>query len=466
MKTSFVQDPRPLLLFVSEQQLNRAGHQVLFRSLEGYLRGGFRVTAIFPEPAPHEAGNVATIEEVFGSWPDGLRVHRVQPPLGRVTGLARALWAKRPKRRERDASDVAWPRDDLSLGFQWETKPLPEVTYARYLLLWDAMVRAGRRIAAEERPVVVCGNQCGGAPPASKLAAELGVPCFTKFLGSLTLPYLLEGNLRPVRVHLRGQSAPADLYVVHNDGSRPAESLRLLGVPDHRMRVWIDGVRKDLYQPEVTRAQLVRELDLPLGPNDRVISNLSNHNGTYKRLDRTVRALAALSRRRPEVHLVLPGQGATTKSLQALARELGVAERVHFPGRLVHKRVALVLNGSDVYMNTNDVSNLSNTVLEALVCHRPVVSMADGSLDGVVADGENGLLVPVERGAAGLADAVGSLLDDRALASRLSAGAGAFADSSLHNWEDRMVMEVEAVQELVATRGGPRDAEARRTGDG
>ena len=80
----------------------------------------------------------------------------------------------------------------------------------------------------------------------------------------------------------------------------------------------------------------------------------------------------------------------------------------------------LILNLADVYLNTNDVSNLSHPVLEAMISGTAVVSMADGSLDGVIESGKTGLLIdPHTSVSSQLPEAIGALYKDRKLLNRL-----------------------------------------------
>jgi N-acetyl-alpha-D-glucosaminyl L-malate synthase BshA len=135
------------------------------------------------------------------------------------------------------------------------------------------------------------------------------------------------------------------------------------------------------------------------------------HGSSFRALKRVgdvVRALAAISKTR-EAALVLVGDGPERPAVEALARELGVAERVRFLGLL--PRFADLLARSDLFVLPSATESFGLAALEALACGVPVVASEVGGLPEVVRNRETGLLVPpADPGA--LAAACLSLLED------------------------------------------------------
>jgi glycosyltransferase involved in cell wall biosynthesis len=124
-------------------------------------------------------------------------------------------------------------------------------------------------------------------------------------------------------------------------------------------------------------------------------------------------ALTALAQLPDDVVLVVLGEGPQRAELEALARELGVAERARFPGRVGD--VAALLRDAELLVHPARWEGFGLAILEAMLCSLPVVASRVSSLPELVADGETGILVPPDDPAA-LATALGILLEDRAQA--------------------------------------------------
>jgi len=133
-----------------------------------------------------------------------------------------------------------------------------------------------------------------------------------------------------------------------------------------------------------------------------------------KGFDVAIRALALLP---PGAHLSIAGEGPERGALEALAREAGVAERVTFLGW--RSDIGALLAGCDVFVCSSRHEPLGNIVLESWSAGRPVVAAAAQGPSELIADGETGLLVPVEDAEA-LAWAIGALLADPQRAARIA----------------------------------------------
>lgn len=129
-----------------------------------------------------------------------------------------------------------------------------------------------------------------------------------------------------------------------------------------------------------------------------------------------IHAFAQLRQATPNVHLVLIGDGESRPALEAQTVTEGVRDHVTFAGEL---------RGGENHHRAFDVSVLCshsegfpNSLVEAMAAGVPIVATRVGGIVDAVADGDNGLLVPVQ-GAAELTGALRQLATDAPLRERM-----------------------------------------------
>lgn len=152
------------------------------------------------------------------------------------------------------------------------------------------------------------------------------------------------------------------------------------------------------------------------------------HSSNFRALKRIDVVVAVFAEVRKHVHarLVLIGDGPERPRIEALLRELGLADSVAIAGLI--SEVEGVLADSDVFLLPSDTEGFGLAALEAESCGVPVVASRVGGLPEVVVDGETGRLCePLD--IAGMAAAVRELLLDRELYARQSQAARAWAES-------------------------------------
>jgi len=133
-----------------------------------------------------------------------------------------------------------------------------------------------------------------------------------------------------------------------------------------------------------------------------------------KGADTLICALAEL----PGVAAVLLGEGPQRASIESLAAELGVADRVVLTGWRDDARD--LLSTFDVFVLPSRRESFGISIVEAMLAERPVVATDVGSVSEVVVDGETGLLVASDQPGA-LAQAIRALLEDPDRSRRMGA---------------------------------------------
>jgi D-inositol-3-phosphate glycosyltransferase len=135
--------------------------------------------------------------------------------------------------------------------------------------------------------------------------------------------------------------------------------------------------------------------------------------------------------------LLLAGDGPHKAGLERRARELGIADRVHFLGPIANADLPRYHAVSDAFViPSTDHETFCIAACEAMACARPVVAARTGGLPEVVRDGETGYLVP-PGDAGALAERIGALLDNASLRQRLGAAGRQWA-LEMFTWEKVM----------------------------
>jgi colanic acid/amylovoran biosynthesis glycosyltransferase len=117
-------------------------------------------------------------------------------------------------------------------------------------------------------------------------------------------------------------------------------------------------------------------------------------------------------------HLTLAGAGPQGRRLQRLARKLGLASRISFPGFIRYDKVAGQFCAADVFIMpcmvhpSGNRDGLPTVILEALAHRVPVIATDVAGIGEVIETGVTGLLIPPSDPQA-LADAVLQMVRNR-----------------------------------------------------
>ncbi len=184
------------------------------------------------------------------------------------------------------------------------------------------------------------------------------------------------------------------------------------------VRVISNGVDTTLFKPPKSgreKEKLRKKLGCPL--NKKLIISVGRLN-PEKSLDVLIRALP-LVLRNIEVQLVLVGGGQEEAKLKALAKSLGVDEKVVFWGEEPYTSLPCLYQAADVFAIPSPFECQGCVALEAASCGLPIVGVHSGGIGEIVGSGGNGLLV--ESGDfQSFAKALVRLLKDEKLAKKMS----------------------------------------------
>jgi glycosyltransferase involved in cell wall biosynthesis len=230
-------------------------------------------------------------------------------------------------------------------------------------------------------------------------------------------------------------------WLVANSAS--AERLGLsVGFSPEKSCVIPNGHQIDRYSRLVDRQSI--RASLGVEPHERMLLCVGRLIDTKRQCD----AIAAvdLLRELAGIKLIIVGEGPERAGLEADVAARGLSGIVKFAGP--RSDIDSLLQAADVFVFPSETEGLPNALIEACLAGLPVVACHVQGVIDVVNDGETALLVP-PRSPGQFADAVRSLLLNRALADRLAASAQSDARnkysierslSALYDVYDRLLM--------------------------
>lgn len=195
---------------------------------------------------------------------------------------------------------------------------------------------------------------------------------------------------------------------------------QVLRIPGERLQVIENGVNLDRFSPGAPSAQLRRRLGLPDGA--LVVGALGRleHVKGYDRLIQAFREIRGGEITAAPRYLVIAGEGSEREGLRALADNLGLRERVIFPGWF--DEPAELYRLFDVFAVSSRSEGLSLSLLEAMACGVvPVVT--DVGANRLVLGDTLGAFVHAEDAWSAFTGSVAALLSDPALRARLGGAA-------------------------------------------
>ena len=269
------------------------------------------------------------------------------------------------------------------------------------------------------------------------------------YLGSSSLPT----DEQTVIALARRRGAP--LVVNQNGVAYPAWAGNRTGQLNDRLRAVLEEATHVIYQSDFCKSAADRYLGAPPGtweilpnavdtneftpgepPTGGPVLLLGGDQTQAYRVQTGLETLALL----PKARMIVTGSLAI--DAEAVARELGVAERVEMTGRYAQRDAPAVYRCAHVLLHPKVRDPCPNVVLEALACGVPVVHSASGGVPELV--GEGGIGVESEAtweedvppSSEALADAVRTVLSDHD-AYRSAARARAVERFDLEPWIER-----------------------------
>ena len=238
-------------------------------------------------------------------------------------------------------------------------------------------------------------------PPLLAARARVGVPLVSTWHTS----HFLRLAENPITGYLLGRLVQASDANLAASAEIASTAERL--APRSRVRAVTNGVDTALFKPRKAVSLEARGTRRCLV----VPRRLFKKNG----VEFAIRALPIIAERH-DVEMLIIGDGPERKSLESLASNLNVQERIQFIGTQAHSEIPMLISRSELAVFPSLMEATSVAALECMSCEVPVAASRVGGLPEIVDDDVGGLFEPGN--AEDLAFVVGQLLDDPALSSK------------------------------------------------
>lgn len=172
----------------------------------------------------------------------------------------------------------------------------------------------------------------------------------------------------------------------------PSESIKEILIRDYGLeeRYTVIPTGTDLEPYRCAEWQTLRK---EKGWQDETVLISVGRLAPEKNWDTLLRAFAKVSLQQSGLRLVLIGDGPAKATLQTLASELGIAERVTFTGALPFEDVPCHLKAADMFVFASITETQGLVTIEAMAAGLPIVAVDGSGTRDIVEHGKQGFLV-------------------------------------------------------------------------
>ncbi len=306
-----------------------------------------------------------------------------------------------------------------------------------------------------KRPDIIYGYEVYSILPSFLLGKLFKIPVVARYQGTPLAMYLNDKNLTlPLSTrftYILSYRIPVDLIIMGNDGTRGDLILSRIGVPKEKIKFWLNGVdaKYRILNSDLTNRDIMERREKEGIPSDSIVLISACRLVSWKRVDRIILVLRELVKKNYNIFLMIIGDGPQRLVLENLVEKLDVRDRVRFFGKVPRDKVIEYLRISDIYVSAFEMSNLSNTLLEAMTCGKCVVVLNNGETSSVVSNGKTGFLVDPPFTLSKFTEILVKLISNSSLRKEVGERAKEYARNNFLDWSERMNLEVQEINKLI-----------------
>lgn len=340
-------------------------------------------------------------------------------------------------------------------GLQKAAAKIPKIGFFLRILFWaifqTSAFFAALEIAKKEKIDVIYGYEIYGVPVAKLLSILWKIPVVSRFQGTSIKLFWMKKIFWKIRAweHVTAFKIPADLVIMTNDGTQGDKVLRYFNVNSGKIRFWMNGVNWEEFNKDFNKEKIKQELNIS---SEYILTSISRL-ASWKRIDRSIKALSKIIKKIPDITFLIIGDGPERKNLERLSRDFGVNHYIHFVGAIPHREIPKYLAVADIFLSFYDWSNMGNPLIEAMMAEKCIVTLNNGDTGTIIKNNHDGILLEESENLIdNISEKVIYLLKNSGLRGKLAKNAKKFAEKNFWTWEERMNTEIKEVEKLLSNK--------------
>ena len=293
-----------------------------------------------------------------------------------------------------------------------------------------------------ENPIIYA-YEVNAVKSCKKISQKYNLPLITRFQGTIMSKYKKNlYNKISKYPHIQALSTKADLIIMTDDGTMGNKILKEYG-NDSQTLFLRNGVNILSEKIQlINKEEFKKKLGIPL--NKTILLTVSRLVD-WKKVDRTINALSKIKDKN-KYFLLIVGDGAERKRLEALVQNLGLNDYIRFEGAIKNDDVFKYMEIADIFLSFYDLSNVGNPLLEALALSKPIITYNVGDTYKVI-NNKNGVLLD-DISPENIAYTIEKINTKNDL-SNYSNEAKEYTKKNLYSWQKRMQIELDEVEKVI-----------------